>query len=100
MPVPGKVLPRRKGENMEYHYKTKMVCSQMINFTLNGNVVSNVSFVGGCNGNLTAISTLVDGMTVEEIEAKLKGNTCNSRPTSCADQLCIAVRQAYDAQQK
>lgn len=95
-----KSVTRRKGENMEYHYKTKMVCSQMINFTLNGNVVSNVSFVGGCNGNLKAISKLVDGMTVEEIEAKLKGNTCNSRPTSCADQLCIAVRQAYDAQQK
>lgn len=98
--VTGKVLLGGKEKNMEHHYKTKMVCSQIINFTLEGNVVSNVSFVGGCNGNLKAISKLVDGMTVEDIEAKLKGNTCGSRPTSCADQLCIAIRQAYDAQQQ
>ncbi len=83
---------------MDYTYKTKMVCSQEISFHIEGNVVTNISFLGGCNGNLKAISKLVDGMTVEEIEAKLKGNTCGRRPTSCADQLCIAVREAYEAQ--
>jgi uncharacterized protein (TIGR03905 family) len=81
---------------MNYKYKTRMVCSTEINFTLNGDKVSNVSFTGGCNGNLKAISKLVDGMTVEEIESKLSGNTCNYKPTSCADQLAKAVRQAYD----
>ena len=81
---------------MEYRYKTRMVCSTEINFTLDGDVVKNVSFKGGCNGNLKAVSILVDCMTVDEIEKKLGGNTCNGRPTSCADQLAKAVRQAYD----
>ncbi len=85
---------------MEYSYKTKMVCSTEINFTLDGDVVKNVSFRGGCNGNLKAVSILVDGMTVDEIERKLGGNTCNGRPTSCADQLAKAVRQAYDESRK
>ena len=73
-----------------------MVCSQQISFDIEGSVITGVSFVGGCNGNLKAVSKLVDGMTVEEIEAKLKGNTCGMRPTSCADQLCLAVREAYE----
>ena len=85
---------------MEFTYKTNNVCSQQIKFNLEGNVVTNVSFVGGCNGNLKAVSKLVDGLTVEQIEEKLKGNTCGFRPTSCADQLAIAVRLAYDSQNK
>lgn len=83
---------------MEFTYKTNSVCSQQIKFNLEGNVVTNVSFLGGCNGNLKAVSKLVDGLTVEQIEEKLKGNTCGFRPTSCADQLAIAVRMAYDSQ--
>ena len=81
---------------MHHDYKTQMTCSQMISFDLNGDVVSNISFLGGCNGNLKAISKLVDGWTVEKIEEYLRGNTCGRRPTSCADQLAIAVRKAYD----
>ncbi len=83
---------------MKYTYKTKMVCSQEITFDIEGNVITNISFLGGCNGNLKAVSKLVDGMTVEEIESKLKGNLCGRRPTSCADQLAIAVREAYESQ--
>ena len=83
---------------MNFRYRTRGVCSTEINFELNGNVVTNVSFTGGCNGNLKAVSKLVDGMTVEEIESKLKGNTCGMRRTSCADQLAMAVRQAYDSE--
>lgn len=66
-----------------------------INFDLDDDVVTNVEFIGGCNGNLKAISKLVNGMTVDQIESYLKGNTCGYKPTSCADQLAIAVRQAY-----
>ena len=55
-----------------------------------------MEFLGCCNGNLKAISKLVDGLTVDKIESVLKGNTCGRRTTSCADQLAIAVRQAYD----
>ena len=83
---------------MEYTYKTEMVCAQLIHFNLDGNVVSNISFEGGCNGNLKAISKLLDGKTVEYNEETLLGNTCGRRPTSCADQLAKAVRQAYDSQ--
>ncbi|MBQ9814150.1 MAG: TIGR03905 family TSCPD domain-containing protein [Lachnospiraceae bacterium] len=83
---------------MNYTYKTKGTCSKEINFDINDNVITNVSFMGGCPGNLKAISMLVDGMTVEDIESKLLGNTCGPKPTSCADQLAKAVRAAYESQ--
>ena len=79
-----------------YDYLTENTCSRVISFDLEGNVVKNISFLGGCNGNLKAISKLVDGWTVQEIEEKLRGNLCGDRGTSCADQLAIAVRQALD----
>ena len=85
---------------MHHDYKTQMVCSQVISFDLDGDVVSNISFLGGCNGNLKAISKLVDGWTVDKIEQYLKGNTCGPRPTSCADQLARAVRQALNEEKK
>ena len=83
---------------MRYEYKTKGTCSQLIRFDIDGDVISNISFVGGCNGHLKAISKLCDGMTVDYIEGKLLGNTCGPRPTSCADQFAKAVRAAYNAQ--
>ena len=55
---------------MRYSYKTKGTCSTQIDLDINGNIITNVKFYGGCNGNLQAIPILVDGMTVEEIEAK------------------------------
>ena len=81
---------------MRYNYPTEMVCSQMISFDINDDVITNIEFMGGCNGNLKAISKLVDGWTVEKIEEYLKGNLCGRRPTSCADQLARAVRKAYE----
>lgn len=83
---------------MTYNYTTENTCSSNIELELNGNIVTNIKFTGGCNGNLKAIPLLVDGWTVEEIEAKCKGITCGRRPTSCVDQLAIAVRKAYEAQ--
>lgn len=81
---------------MRYTYKTRMTCSSMVQFDIDNDVITNVQFTGGCNGNLKAIAKLVDGLTVEQIEDKLKGNTCGMRPTSCADQLAQAVRRAYE----
>ena len=83
---------------MHHDYGTEMVCSQLISFDLDGDVVSNIRFLGGCNGNLKAISKLVNGWTVEKIEEYLLGNLCGRRPTSCADQLAKAVRKAYEMQ--
>ena len=84
---------------MHFDYKTENTCAQQISLDIEGNVVRNIQFTGGCNGNLKAISMLVDGWTVEQIEEKLKGNTCGRRPTSCADQLALAARAAYEAAQ-
>lgn len=83
---------------MRYNYKTRGTCAMEISFDIDGDVITDVEFFGGCNGNLKAISKLVDGMTVDEIEDKLRGNTCGTRPTSCADQLARAVREAYNSQ--
>ena len=85
---------------MRYEYKTVNTCSQLISFDIEGNIIRNIEFIGGCNGNLKAISKLLEGSTVEEIEDKLLGNTCGRRPTSCADQLAIAVREAYNKTQQ
>lgn len=82
---------------MEFTYQPENVCAMQIKFNLDGNIVSNIEFMGGCNGNLKAISKLLEGRTVEEIEEKLSGNTCGRRPTSCTDQLAKAVREAYNS---
>lgn len=80
-----------------FDYKTQDTCSQLISLDIDGDKVYNVSFTGGCNGNLKAIPILVEGMTVEQIEEKLSGVLCGRRPTSCANQLTKAVRAAYEA---
>ncbi len=82
---------------MTYVYKTKGTCSTQIELELEGNVVHNVKFTGGCNGNLQAIPKLVEGLTVEEVEARIKGIKCGFKNTSCGDQLAIACREAYEA---
>ena len=77
---------------MTHTYKTENTCATQIQFDKDENgVVTNISFTGGCNGNLKAISKLCNGMKAEEIAAKLSGNLCGRRPTSCADQLAKAV---------
>ena len=79
---------------MKHEYKTSMTCSSKIIFDLEGDTVKNVKFIGGCDGNLKAISKLIDGWKAEKIVSMLKGNSCGGRPTSCADQLAKAVEKA------
>ncbi len=83
---------------MKYIYNTENTCSSNIVVDIDGKTISNVEFIGGCVGNLKAISKLVEGLTVEQIEEKCTGITCGRRPTSCADQLAKAVRAAYLAE--
>jgi uncharacterized protein (TIGR03905 family) len=83
---------------MVYQYKTKGTCSVQIDVELDGNVVKNVKFYGGCHGNLQAIPKLVEGLTVEQVEEKISGISCNGKGTSCGDQLAKACRAAYEAQ--
>lgn len=82
---------------MKYSYKTKGTCSQKIDFDLEGNIVHNIAFTGGCNGNTQGVAALCEGLTVEQIEERLKGIQCGMRGTSCVDQLATAVREALDS---
>ena len=82
---------------MQYEYKTKGTCSQSITFSIEDGVVKDVQFFGGCNGNLKGISSLVDGMSVDEVIKRLEGTTCGMKPTSCPDQLAQALKMAKDA---
>lgn len=84
---------------MRHAYYLKGVCPSKVEFDLDGNIVSNVVFTGGCNGNLKAISKLIDGWTAEEVISKLAGNTCGFKQTSCADQLTLALRAALESAQ-
>lgn len=73
-------------------YKTQGVCARSISFTrTDDGKITDISFEGGCNGNLKAVAKLCDGMTAEEINQKLAGNICGFKQTSCADQLAKAV---------
>ena len=76
---------------MAYVYKTKGTCSSKIEVELEGNIVRNVKFTGGCPGNLLAIPKLVEGMTVEEVENRIAGVRCGMKPTSCPDQIAKAL---------
>ena len=73
-------------------YTPKGVCSRQINIEVNGDTIESVQFVGGCNGNTQGISSLVKGMKVDEVIARLEGINCNGRGTSCPDQLAKALK--------
>ena len=77
-------------------YKTRGVCSQKISFDVEDGKVRNVSFLGGCNGNLQGISALVEGMDIEEAIDRLSGIRCGFKNTSCPDQLAQALAQYQD----
>lgn len=72
-------------------YRTKGTCSSAIDIEMDGNIIKSVVFTGGCNGNLQGISKLVEGMSAEDAITRLKGIKCGFKPTSCPDQLAIAL---------
>ena len=72
-------------------YQPKGVCAKMMQFRIKDNIIQDVEFVGGCNGNLSGIGILVKGMHINDIIPKLSGLPCGSRPTSCPDQLSKAL---------
>lgn len=79
---------------MRYDYRPSGVCAQKISFDIDGDVISNIEFLGGCNGNLKAISKLCEGMKAQDIIDKLSGNVCGMKGTSCADQFTKAIAAA------
>ena len=82
-----------------YTYQTKGTCSRAIEIELEDRTIRRVAFAGGCPGNLAGISRLVEGMDIDQVIERFAGTTCGPRPTSCPDQLAIALREAYDASQ-
>lgn len=83
---------------MDYNYKTRGTCAREIKFQLEDGIVKNVSFFGGCNGNLKGIAALVEGKKAEEIIPLIKGIKCGFKPTSCPDQLALALEEALNEQ--
>ena len=74
-------------------FKTFGTCSREINFDVVDGKLTNVSFVGGCNGNLQGIGKLVEGMDIDEVIARVEGIKCGARQTSCPDHLAQALKQ-------
>ena len=84
---------------MTHVYYPKGVCSRKMTVDVENGVVNNVEIVGGCNGNIQALCRLVKGMKVEDAISKLSGIRCGFKPTSCPDQLAVALKQAQEKQE-
>ncbi|MBO4906034.1 MAG: TIGR03905 family TSCPD domain-containing protein [Bacteroidaceae bacterium] len=74
-------------------YTCQGTCSKAIEVEAEGDTIKRVQFYGGCNGNTKGIQQLVKGMKIDDVIGRLEGTTCGTRPTSCPDQLCHALRQ-------
>ncbi len=81
---------------MQFEYKTSGTCSQRIFFEIEDGKLKNVQFLGGCNGNLKGIGSLVEGMDIDTVISRLEGTTCGMKPTSCPDQLAKALKAAKE----
>ena len=79
---------------MQYEYKTQGTCSQRILFEIEDGKVHNVQFLGGYNGNLKGIGSLVEGMDVDTVIERIDGICCGMKQTSCPDQLALAIEQS------
>lgn len=79
---------------MEYRYKTEGVCSTEIIIDIDNDIIKNIEIINGCNGNLKGIASLLKGMNINDVIAKLKGIKCGYKDTSCPDQIAKAL-EAY-----
>lgn len=83
---------------MKFTYKTSGVCSRSIDIEVEDNIVKDVSFVGGCNGNLKGIGALVSGMNIDDVIDKLENIKCGIKNTSCPAQLANALKDYKNGQ--
>lgn len=81
---------------MVYKYRTHGTCSRSISFEVDGGVVKNISFEGGCNGNLKGIAALAEGMKIQDVIERVEGIRCGFKSTSCPDQLAKALREVKE----
>ena len=78
-------------------YTTKGVCSRKILIDTEDGVITDCKFVGGCAGNTQGVAALVVGMKVEDAIKKIKGIKCGFKPTSCPDQLALALEEVANS---
>ena len=81
---------------MEYTYIPHGVCARKITFEINDGIVSKVRFSGGCAGNTQGVAALVVGMKIEDAIGKIKGIKCGFKPSSCPDQLAVALEEMLE----
>ncbi len=81
----------------KFTYNPRGVCSRRIDITLEGDTVTEVSFMGGCSGNTQGIAALVKGMQIDDVIARVEGIRCGFKSTSCPDQLAQALRAAKES---
>ena len=85
---------KRKENHMEHiTYQTRGVCSRQIDLDIENGIIVNAKFTGGCSGNTQGVAALVIGMTVDEAIKRLRGIKCGFKPTSCPDQLAVALEE-------
>jgi len=84
----------------QFSYKTKSVCSRSIDIELDGEIITKVTFVGGCSGNTQGVASLIRGMNIHEAIERLSDIKCGFKPTSCPDQLATALKQHLEAMAK
>ena len=82
---------------MEFTYRPRGVCSQLMEIEVEGDRIKHVKVTGGCSGNLQGISRLVEGMDIKEAISRMEGIRCGFKPTSCPDQLAKALKQCLEA---
>lgn len=80
----------------QYSYTPRGVCARQITFEVDNGIVKNVKFLGGCSGNTQGISSLVEGMEINDVIKRLRGTDCNGKRTSCPDQLAQALELALN----
>lgn len=78
---------------MIFKYKPSGVCSMLIELDIEDDIVQNARFVGGCAGNTQGIAALIRGMKVDDVIQRLEGIRCGFKPTSCPDQLAMALKE-------
>lgn len=84
----------------KFNYKTKGVCSRAIDIELDGEIITKVTFIGGCAGNTQGVASLIRGMNIHEAIERLSGIRCGFKPTSCPDQLATALKEHLEAMVK
>lgn len=79
---------------MEFQFIPRGVCSRQIDIVLDGDIIQDVKFTGGCSGNTQGVAALAKGMKVQDYIARCKGIRCGAKSTSCPDQLAHALEEA------